>query len=59
MSRTMSAKDICSAALRAIGHFPVTEGAPDGEQLREAMSWLDRIRRYRPRIRFSRSCPTT
>jgi len=43
MSKTLSATDICSRALRMIGAFPVTETAPDGEQLREAMSWLDLI----------------
>lgn len=41
MSRVLPAKDICERALRAIGSFPVTEGAADGEQLREAMTWLD------------------
>lgn len=43
MSKTLSAQGICSAALRAIGAYPITETAPDGEQLREAMSWLDLI----------------
>lgn len=43
MSRVFSAKDICERALRAIGAFPVTESAADGEQLREAMTWLDMI----------------
>lgn len=41
MSNILSAKDICERSLRAIGAFPVTESAPDGEQLREAMFWLD------------------
>lgn len=43
MSRVLSAKDICERSLRAIGEFPVTESAPDGEKLREAMTWLDLI----------------
>lgn len=41
MSRVLTANDICARALRAIGAFPVTDSAPDGEQLREAMYWLD------------------
>lgn len=43
MSRTFSAADIAGRALRMIGAWPVTESAPDGEQLREAMNWLDLI----------------
>lgn len=43
MSQVLTAKQIASTALRAIGAYPVTESAPDGEQLREAMSWLDLI----------------
>lgn len=43
MSRQRTAKEICERALRAIGAFPVTESAADGEQLREAMDWLDII----------------
>lgn len=43
MSRVFPAKDICERALRAIGEFPVTESAADGEKLREAMTWLDLI----------------
>lgn len=43
MSRIFTAKDICERSLRLIGAFPVTESAPDGEQLREAMTWLDLI----------------
>jgi len=41
MSQQRTAKQICERALRAIGAFPVTESAADGEQLREAMDWLD------------------
>lgn len=41
MSRILPAKDICERSLRAMGAFPVTESAADGEQLREAMTWLD------------------
>ena len=41
MSQVLTAKEICERALRAIGAFPVTDSAADGEQLREAMSWLD------------------
>ena len=43
MSRTYTAREICAFALRQIGAFPVTETSPDGEQLREALSWLDLI----------------
>lgn len=43
MSNVLTAKDVCSEALGAIGAFPVTESAPDGEQLRRAMTWLDMI----------------
>lgn len=43
MSKVLTASQICSLALRKIGEFPVTESAPDGEKLREAMSWLDLI----------------
>lgn len=43
MSRVMTAKDIGCRALRAIGAWPTTESAPDGENLREAMIWLDMI----------------
>ena len=43
MSAVLSANQICETALRAIGAFPVTESAADGEQLREAMKWLDLI----------------
>jgi len=43
MSRQRTAKEICERALRAIGAFPITESAADGEQLREAMEWLDLI----------------
>lgn len=41
MSRTLKAVEICSRALRLIGKFPVTDTAPDGEDLREALHWLD------------------
>lgn len=41
MSQVFTAKQICERALRAIGSFPVTESAPDGEAMREAMTWLD------------------
>ncbi len=43
MSRVLTASDICARSLRTIGKFPVTESAPDGEDLREAMHWLDLI----------------
>ncbi len=43
MSRVLTANDVCCRSLRAISAFPVTESAPDGEQLREAMTWLDMI----------------
>jgi hypothetical protein len=43
MSAVLPAVTICERALRAIGAFPVTESAADGEQLREAMTWLDLI----------------
>lgn len=43
MSQVFTAKQLCERALRAIGAFPVTESAADGEQLREAMTWLDLI----------------
>lgn len=43
MSKVLPAAQICAEALRAIGAFPVTESAPDGEQLRTAMTWLDLI----------------
>lgn len=41
MSQVFTAKQICERALRAIGAFPITESAADGEQMREAMTWLD------------------
>lgn len=43
MSQVLTAKQVCERSLRAIGAFPITESAADGEQLREAMSWLDLI----------------
>lgn len=43
MSSVLSAGQICALALRAIGAFPAHESAPDGDYLREAMSWLDLI----------------
>lgn len=43
MSRVLTAKEVCERALRAIGTFPLSESAPDAEQLREAMFWLDLI----------------
>lgn len=43
MSAILSARQICHRSLRDIGEFPVTESAPDGEQLREAMHRLDLI----------------
>jgi len=43
MSSVLSAKAICERALRAINAFPVTDSSADGEQLREAMIWLDLI----------------
>jgi hypothetical protein len=43
MSAVLSAVAICERALRAIGAFPITDSAADGEQLREAMTWLDLI----------------
>lgn len=43
MSLVLTAKQIGERALRAIGAFPVTDSAPDGEQLAEAMRWLDLI----------------
>ena len=41
MARILTANEICERALRTIGAFPVTDSAPDGEQLREAMHSLD------------------
>ncbi len=41
MSQVLTASKICEEALGAIGEFPVTESAPDGENLRRAMTWLD------------------
>ena len=43
MSAILPAVAIGERALRAIGAFPITESAADGEQLREAMIWLDLI----------------
>jgi hypothetical protein len=43
MARILTAKEICERALRAIGAFPLSESAPDGEQMREALFWLDLI----------------
>lgn len=43
MSLVLTASHICARALRAIGEFPVTETAPAGEAVREAMHWLDLI----------------
>jgi hypothetical protein len=61
MSRILSAVDIASRALRAIGAFPVTESSADGEQLREAMTWLDLIMAETSGTErlFSRMTPTT
>lgn len=61
MSRVLAASEICARSLRAIGAFPVTESSADGEQLREAMHWLDLILAETvgtDRI-FSRVYPTT
>lgn len=41
MSRVLTASEIGGLALRAIGQWPITESAPDGEMLREALTWLD------------------
>lgn len=41
MSQVLTAARICEEALGAIGEFPVTSSAPDGEYLRRAMTWLD------------------
>lgn len=41
MSKVFTAKEIAERALRAIGAFPITQSSADGEQLREAMIWLD------------------
>lgn len=41
MSRTLDANEICSRSLRMVGEHPTSETAPAGEQLREAMFWLD------------------
>lgn len=43
MSAVLSAVQICERALRAINAFPITDSSADGEQLREAMIWLDMI----------------
>jgi hypothetical protein len=43
MSKVFTAKEICERALRNIGAFAITDSAADGEQLREAMIWLDLI----------------
>lgn len=43
MSRSLTAREICERALRQINAYPITESAPDGEQLREALFWLDLI----------------
>lgn len=43
MPRILPSEDICARALRMVGEFPTSESAPDGEQLREAMFWLDMI----------------
>ena len=41
MSVMLSAKEICERALRKIGAFPINDTAADGEELAEALSWLD------------------
>lgn len=43
MSRSLFGREICERALRLVGQFPITESAPDGEHLREALFWLDLI----------------
>jgi len=43
MSRILTVTEICGEALGAIGAWPVTQSAPDGEQLRRAMTWFDLI----------------
>lgn len=61
MSRVLSAVEIATEALGAIGAFPVTETAPDGVQLRKAMTWLDLIMAETSGTErlFSRMTPTT
>lgn len=41
MSQVFTAKQICERSLRAIGAFPITDSSADGEQMREAMTYLD------------------
>ncbi len=43
MARTLDSRELCARALRMIGEFPTSETAPDGEQLREALFWLDLV----------------
>lgn len=43
MTRLLNATDICTRALRMIGAFPTSESAPEGEDLQEALNWLDLI----------------
>lgn len=43
MSKVFTAKEICERALRVMGAFPISESAAEGEDLREAMFWLDLI----------------
>lgn len=41
MSRILTASGIASEALGAIGKWPVTQSAPDGESFRRALTYLD------------------
>lgn len=41
MARLFSTTQIAERALRMMGEFPISESAPDGESLREALTWLE------------------
>lgn len=43
MSTLLTARQICDRALRKIGAFPITESAAGGEEVDEALFWLDLI----------------
>jgi hypothetical protein len=43
MSTLLTARQICDRALRKIGAFPITESAARGEDVDEALFWLDLI----------------
>lgn len=61
MSRILTAAEIATRALRAMGQFPITDNSPDPAALAEAMRWLDMLMAETAGTErlFSRVTPTT